>query len=90
MTDRPLFPDHDLAQGVAPVPLEPPLPPPLTNTLVLPLRFWRPTLRVVGDAWCPDDQAYLVDNDGRVHAFKRLGRLVDMPPPPPEELEDDE
>jgi hypothetical protein len=45
----------------------------ITNTLFLPLRFWRPDTKVVGEMYVRDDQALLVDDEGRVHYFKYVG-----------------
>lgn len=48
----------------------------LTNTLFLPLRYYRHGLKVVGDMYVPDGKAYLVDEEGRVHLFKYDGKLL--------------
>lgn len=47
----------------------------ISNTLVVPRHLYADAIKVVTDSCCPDDRAYLIDKDGRVHPFKVMTKL---------------
>ncbi len=59
----------------------------MRRCFVVPFRFHSATAPTAA-AECRDDRIYWIDDEGHVHAWAYLGRLVDMPPGPDVEYED--
>lgn len=38
--------------------------------------FGAPSLKVVAEAVCPDDELYFIDEAGRVHCFRYIGKIL--------------
>lgn len=52
-------------------------PPVLKNALVVPPWLFAQIKYVMPEKFCPDDRAYVIDNEGHVRALKIMGKLVD-------------
>lgn len=45
----------------------------MTNVLFMPLRYYRPGIKPVGDIYVRDDHIYLIDDKGDVHTYVHAG-----------------
>ncbi len=47
----------------------------MARTIILPMRLYTAGIKVVGDMYCADEAAYLIDHEGRVHCFRYHGKI---------------